>query len=789
MVYLDGSMGVGFKLTGTDISCAAPEEVNSFCQKLETFLVGLPEKTRVQVFYRLNNSSQEVIERHMAISESSNAIYKPILEARVEYLAKRISEERFFVPEIYLFLRSEPVQMRKRKIFEKKKDFEGFPEKEFQALKERFFILVSQVEAALQGAGLAPHRILREEWFNLCFSYFNFERSKEIGFPKLRNPLDPLASSLGSQLALTDVSVFEKHLEVGNLQFRAVTLSLLPDGETFASMIDGLTKLPFHFWLSQNIRTLDQRKEREKLELSRRIAHSMASGSKNVSDIESESKLTHLEELLRELMNGSERLVSSDLNLIFWGETREELERKTEEILRAFRAMNQSEGLIETFALEDVFFNAAPSVCEGFRHKKMKSSNCAHLMPLYSCWDGNKTPVVLLSNREGTPFSIDVFAKELPCWNGVIFGGSGGGKSFSVAQLMLQFCGQTFSGKTPKIVWIDNGASSEKLIEVMNGEFIDLHLDSGIRLNMFDLEPGETKPSSSKIKLILGCLEMILKDEDKSGLPKRDKALLEEAIFSCYKVAQGTTPTLSTLKDVLRTHPIQDMKKYSDILFSWSGDTAYGRMLDGETNVKLSRDLVTIEVKGLDNHRELKDIFLLLLTSYIKQEAASDLARPYLLIIDEAHRLFKGSAMGKEFAIDSFRVFRKYNAGIWCISQNYRDFLSDPELADSLMPNTAFVFILRQRKIDWNDFKEAFAFNDAQVEAAKSLEIVKGKYSEFLLMQDESMAIVRLEPEPLSYWICTSDGNDKGKIQALRDANPDRPLIEILQQLAKGEEN
>ena len=56
-------------------------------------------------------------------------------------------------------------------------------------------------------------------------------------------------------------------------------------------------------------------------------------------------------------------------------------------------------------------------------------------------------------------------------------------------------------------------------------------------------------------------------------------------------------------------------------------------------------------------------------------------------------------------------------------------------------------------------------------------------------MQDESMAIVRLEPEPLSYWICTSDGNDKGRIQAQREQNPERPLIEILQQLSKGETN
>jgi type IV secretory pathway VirB4 component len=176
---------------------------------------------------------------------------------------------------------------------------------------------------------------------------------------------------------------------------------------------------------------------------------------------------------------------------------------------------------------------------------------------------------------------------------------------------------------------------------------------------------------------------------------------------------------------------------------------------------------------------------LLLLTSYIKEEAARDLAKPYLLIIDEAHRLFL-TPSGRDFAIESYRVFRKYNAGIWCVSQNYRDFLSNRELADALMPNTANVFILRQRKIDWDDFKSTFDFNDAQVEAVKSLEIVKGKYSEFFLMQDENQAVVRLEPEPLSYWICTTDGNDKAKIAELKAQAPEKPLIQILNQLAKG---
>ena len=779
---MDGSLGVGFKLTGLDISCASPDEINAFSKKIESLIVGLPEKIRLQIFYKLTNNAKLVIEEHKASATGDDPLYAPIANARHEFFEKKANDGRLFVPEIYFFLRSDALVMKKRGLFEKRQEFQGFPVEQFTAHKDKFLILVNQVESSLSSARLQPKRLNSEECFALSFGYYNFERTESLGVPKPRNPLEALSPSLASQLAMTPATVHEDHLQLGSYKFRAVSLNLLPEGETFSSMIDRLSKLPFHFWMSQSVLTLDQKKEIEKLELARRIAASMVSGSQNVSDIESESKYSQIEELLRELMNGSERLVSSSLTVIYWGESTDELEQKSEEILRAFRSMNQSEGLQETFSLEDAFFKAAPLVCEGFRHRKMKSSNCAHLMPLYSCWTGNKRPVVLLTNREGTPFAIDPFAKELPNWNGVIFGGSGAGKSFTISQLMLQFCNQH---PKPKIVWIDNGASSEKLIEVMDGEFIDLNLNSGICLNMFDLEGNEARPSSSKIKLILGCLELILKDDDKRGLPKREKALLEEAIFDAYRLAEGKIPTLTELRGILANHPVSDMKKHADVLYSWTGKTAYGQMLDGQTNVKLEKDLVSIEIKGLDNHRELKDIFLLLFTSYIKEEAARDLSKPYLLIIDEAHRLFL-TPSGKDFAIESYRVFRKYNAGIWCISQNYRDFLADRELADSMMPNTTNVFILRQRKIDWDDFKNTFDFNDAQVEAVKSLEIVKGKYSEFFLMQDENQGVVRLEPEPLSYWICTTDGNEKAMISDLREKNPDKSLTDVLLQLVKG---
>lgn len=780
MVFSDGSVGGGFQLQGFDISFLNDASINAFNLKIENLLNALPEDTRLQVFYKMTPNVEKLLRNHEEISSKAIETYGPISKARHAFFQENATQKNYFVPEIYLFIRSEPYPYKRKKIFEKVEPYQSILVDDYKKFQERFSRTLAQVESALHQCNLNPEALKSEMWFDLIFESMNFSRASRVGPSHLRMSQGIGAASLPSQLALTDLQIERDAVKQDDHYFRVITLKLLPEGQTYSSMIHQFTKMPFHFWICQNIRILNQRREIEKLELNRRFAHSMVSGSHNVSDLESESKLDQIEGLLRELWDGSERLVSMDFNVVVWGREKPELDQKSDEFLRGFRSLSQSEGLVETLAAIDGFFASLPGSCKGFREKKMKSSNAANLMPLYGSWLGNSRPVCLLPNRDGGLFSIDPFAKELPAWNGCLIGGTGSGKSFTIAQLMLQFYGQA---PRPRIIWIDNGASSQKLLEVLDGEFIDLNLDSGICLNMFDLDSGETVPSSSKIKLILGVLELILKDEEKKGLPKREKALLEEVIFETYRRAEGKTPVLSDLRNILREHAVEEMRKFAQVLFSWTGATAYGKMLDRPSNVRLSKDLITIEVKGLDNSQDLKDIFLLLFTSFIKNAAASDLARPYLLIIDEAARLFL-TPSGKDFAIECYRTFRKYNAGIFCISQNYRDFLSDPELADALLPNTTSIFILRQRKIDWNDFKEKFDFNDTQVEAVKSLEVAKGKFSEFFYMQDENQAVLRLVPEPLSYWICTSDGNDKTLIAEMEHKFPELPKIEILQLLA-----
>lgn len=336
-----------------------------------------------------------------------------------------------------------------------------------------------------------------------------------------------------------------------------------------------------------------------------------------------------------------------------------------------------------------------------------------------------------------------------------------------------------------KVVWIDNGASSKGLVEALDGQFIDLNLDSGIVLNPFSKVEGQKKPHPRKVKLLLGIIEIICKEDDSLGLPKREKALLEEAIFQTYKMNEK--PTLTDFRNILLEHEVKDMKKYADILYSWTGNTAYGKLLDGQTNIELEKNLVAIEVKGLDVYPDLQRVLLLILTEHIMNEASKDPGQRYLLVIDEIWKILQNKSAAN-FVIECYRTMRKFYGGIWGISQSIKDFMFDPEISAAIMQNTPSRIILKQRGVNWKEFQETLSLNDAELSAVKSLRSEKGKYSEHLYIQDENKAILKIEPDPLSYWVCTTDPQDKEVIRKFKEKYPNLKHIEVLEKIVSEHE-
>ena len=95
MVYSDGSLGGGYKLSGLDIGCLPAEDINAFARQVENLLISADEGLRLQLFYRVTPKVSDLLKEHEAISHDAPEVYKPVAEARLNFISKNESENAY----------------------------------------------------------------------------------------------------------------------------------------------------------------------------------------------------------------------------------------------------------------------------------------------------------------------------------------------------------------------------------------------------------------------------------------------------------------------------------------------------------------------------------------------------------------------------------------------------------------------------------------------------------------------------------------------------------------------
>ena len=149
------------------------------------------------------------------------------------------------------------------------------------------------------------------------------------------------------------------------------------------------------------------------------------------------------------------------------------------------------------------------------------------------------------------------------------------------------------------------------------------------------------------------------KEEDEGRLPRLTRAEIEDAIFKVYERVK--CPRLSDLKDELEKHSDIEIRRFSRILSSWCGKSAYGEFVDRETTIHLDKKLVCFDLKGLEASPDLQRVCLYLITDYVWREVQRDRGTKKFLIFDECWKLLENDA-GSTFIAEVYRTFRKYYA-------------------------------------------------------------------------------------------------------------------------------
>ncbi len=802
-VLTDGSLAGGLLVTLKDIECMDAAQINRITLGLRSMLNSVSEKTSLQFVFSVGSNFEEAISALEArVDERSPMLVKKLVGSRLASLRAEQASGALYKPELYVFLKV-PKPQKKSDGFIKgllKKE-EEFCVSASAAYKQICEILEENIEglgSGLLAAGFESRVLTKTELLSCVYKYLNPKRSQSEPLPKMPNtPTGPKLEkqTLRDNPWLADASPREALLfgdlildyngyTLDSYLHKVITLKTLPE-VTFAGMLSSFLNMPFHFDLIFGVEVPPQSGEMSKLNQKRRMAHSLAMTHGNkASDLESESKLGATEDLIRELLASGQRIYATQMSIVLRAPVGTEgeklLKRRVREVLARLRALHGAEGLEESVGSWRIVKGQIPAAPKSLeRARKMKTHNLADFLPVYGPEIGDKNPSVIFKNRLSGLVAYDPFDPSLPNFNSLVTGASGAGKSFLNNCILLQDMATNL-----RVFIIDIGGSYKKLTEALGGQYVEMDLSEKYRINPFHLNDPRCEPSAQKIKSLLAVLECMVSEEGSERITKLDRALLEKNIIELYekKRSQGCVPELSDLSEKLAKSNEPSLVSFSKMLYSWTGDRSYGKLLDGKGSLRTDSKICTFDLKGLSNYPDLQSVMILILTDFILSQIEGDRNYKNRIILDEAWQSLKVPAAAN-FMEYCVRTSRKMGlgSGITFITQGVEEII-ESSIGAAIIGNTATKFVMLQRG-DSEILGNALKLNEQELALIYSLEQRKGHFSEGFMIKADTRQVIRVFPAPIEYWLSTSDGRDNQYLDELM-GNRKLSLSEAIEEAA-----
>ena len=794
-ILTDGSLVAGLKVSLIDIECFSESEVNSFTMGLRSALDSIAEGTSLQFVMSIGSDFRDVLEKHKG---SQNPSVHPLVKSIADYREKKLNEalenRELYRPELCVYIRTEMVAQKKSPFWKKKIDFSNEANLAYQETLEILSQNTDTLISSFESIGLQCRKLQKSEMIGNIYRFLNPKRSTNEPPPQIKTPneIEPdknileetewlALQSPREQIAFGDLVLSYDQFTLDGYYHRVITLKTLPE-VTYAGQLVQFLRLPFHYDLLLSLEVPTQANEMAKLQQKRKMAHSMALTQGNrASDLESETKLSSTEELIRELLATGQRIYAAQMSIVLRAEATVEgnkkLNREVREVLSRFRSLQGAEGLEESVGAWKITkgnLPGAPVTLE--RAKKMKTSNLADFLPVYGPRVGDDDPVVIFRNRLNGLVGYNGFG-ALPNFNTLVTGSSGAGKSFLNNCILLQELARNM-----RVFIIDIGGSYKKLTESLGGQYLEINLSDQYRLNPFDLPDPRQEPSNQKIKSLLAIVESMVAESDKAKLPKLDRALLERAIIELYKSRRlkGEVPVLTDLAKYLSAFEEDSMRAISKMLYLWTGERPYGKLLDGHGGLRSDAKICTFDLKGLSSHPDLQSVMILILTDFILSQVENDRECKKRIILDEAWELLKSEAAAN-FMEYCARTLRKTGSGITFITQGVEEIVASP-IGPAILNNTATKFVMLQRG-DSKILADTLKLNTQELTLIHSLQQRKGVFSEGFMIEGDHRQVVRIYPSPIEYWLSTSDAADNKYIADLKAQG--LSLVDAIEKAAK----
>jgi len=783
-VLKDASLGQIWEVSLIESETKSPSHLEQLAQMIEGIIIRLPEElVSCQFILICDDDFQDNLQAYTDFSKSSdNEIVKQAGKAKLEHL--NLGKQGFFEQHTGTY------SSKRVRCFFSLRYFSPWTRATFgdklhsyfagkNRIKERLsgdFLFNCQslsrfsdvVEGIFKACEIRHSRLNEQELYRLLYKLLNPKRSKTMPVPAFRED-EPLLD----QLLYNSPKVTGEGFEFEETLFKIVSLKELPLNTESGMFTAELTRgMPFSmldllkdFILVINFYIPKQEEAIRRIKMQKAFAFMQRSTYFGDKSVEASEKKEELDSVIRETFSLGHKIIYPRIHFIVSERSKEKAEISVAGILNMLSRMG-CEGLKEEVIGASLFLSCLPLCFDHYyekfikRTRRMISSNLADMLPLYGSVKGTQTPAQIYLNRRGELVNWDFFDSNTNP-HAIIIGASGSGKSFFVNDFILQN-----ARLDAHFFVLDKGDSYKKLCQILGGQYIRFELNSPVTINPFLREPD----SEHLAFLVTVLSEMCSGGDERERLYREQEGVLQKAILSAYEERKNKDDevVLSDVVEKLKSHACNRKLglgesiglKLALKLTPFTREGQFGRFFDGKNQFNLGSKFTVFELGNLSAHSDLQLVVLLNIMYFITNFVSSVEMKPKrkFLLIDEAWSLLRLKNTA-EFITNSFKTYRKYHCSAVAITQEIVDLVGG-DCGIAIQANAANKVFLKQEPNVVDSLKSSASLTDREIELLKSVETQKGKFSEALIISDASKGVIRLVPDPLLYWIATSDAKD-----------------------------
>ena len=428
-----------------------------------------------------------------------------------------------------------------------------------------------------------------------------------------------------------------------------------------------------------------------------------------------ETAYSDLEELRDRLQTAQERMFRFSLYITVYADSEKEL-RDIETELRSILEARLIYIKPALYQQKEGFVSSSP-----YNLDVLMVSNLMNTGPLSSTF-----PFISfdLSSNEGILYGINRHNNSLVLFdrftlanaNSVIFGISGGGKSYAIKLEILRYL---MLGTD--IIVIDPENEYKFLSDAVGGSFFNISLASSHHLNLFDLPPPreDEKPEDvlrTNIINLVGLIRIMF-----GGLTPEEDAIIDQGLTETYAAKDITSKTDPRLWGKKEGLPFPIMSDFEEVLSTMEGAESLVRRLQRFTkgvysdffnkpsNVDINKRMVVFGIRDMED--ELRPMALFMVLRYIWKTIASKMKKR-ILIIDEAWWLMRNED-GASFLFGTVKRARKYWLGVTTITQDVADFMKS-DYGQPIVTNSALSLLMKQSPATIEVVKKIFNLTEEE---------------------------------------------------------------------------